>query len=626
MKQENNTFKKKFNLILIGSMTLLVVLGLIIIFTIFSIQRNVENTQRVSETSAQMALCQSAVRGFLLNAWSDTIFVKTGTNPEYEKFQAEVDKLNNNLQFLKENSSGKEIEFIDTTEKSSILLRDNFKRIAELIKERGFKNLGLEGKLREAVHKLENSDLLPDKTAVLTLRKHEKDFFLRRDIKYLESFEQDAPKLENKINALAESPEKYKLLECYQSYLSTFQTIVKVETEIGLNRSSGLRGNINHLIVTSIENLDHLNETFDKTTQNLIKATVSFISVIFLVIIAIVLVGLNKLIKPVFAPMQEIQLKATAISEGNLSVNFDDLKGNTVLKELIEGFEKIIYKFKTTMMQVEGISARQILTEVSIHSEKDEVGTTLNKIITQIKTIDEEEKRRTWHNEGLAKFATILRINDSDEASMYDNIICELVKYMNANQGALFIIEGDEAKDPHLAMKGCYAYDRKKFLNMRIEYAEGLTGMCWAEGQSIFLTDIPENYIRITSGIGGATPNAVIIVPIKFNDKVQGIIELASFSTFQDYQIKYMETLAESIGSAIHNIKTNVRTLALLQGSQEMTEELRAQEEEMRQNMEELQATQEEMERMSVNMRKEMEELRSENETFKIQLQKSDNK
>ena len=118
-------------MILIGSLTLLIVLGLIIIFTIFSIQKNVENTQRVSETSAKMALCQSAVRGFLLNAWSDTVFVKTGTNPEFEKFQTETELLDKNIQYLKQNSSDEEATILLTTEKSSHQLQQNFKRIGE---------------------------------------------------------------------------------------------------------------------------------------------------------------------------------------------------------------------------------------------------------------------------------------------------------------------------------------------------------------------------------------------------------------------------------------------------------------------------------------------------------------
>lgn len=619
MKQTKNSFKKKFNVILLGSLTLLTVLGTIIVLTIFSIKNNVENTQRVSETSTNIALCQSAVRGFLLNAWSDTLFVRTGSNQEFEKFQTEATALEVNLDYLRDNSSGEDLETVENTAKTFNELQQNFKRIAELIKERGFKNLGLEGKLRDAIHRLENSASITDKTPVLVLRKHEKDFFLRRDMKYFDNFEKDAPKLAAFLNTLPESADKVNLLDAYQTYLSTFKNVVDLETEIGLTRSSGIRNNINVSIGTSIDNLNKLNNRFDKRTKQLITTIIVFISLIFNVIIGVVFVGLNKLIKPVFEPMQDIQAKASEISGGNLSVQFDDHKNNEILKDLIEGFEKIIAKFKNTMWQVEQISTRQMLQELPIHSEKDEVGITVNKIISQIKTIDEEEKKRTWHNEGLAKFATILRLNNMEETEMYDTIVSQLVTYLEANQGILFIIEGENTKEPYLSMKGCYAYNRKKYLDVKIDFGEGLAGTCWAEGKTIFMTKVPQEYVRITSGLGDATPSSIVIVPIMFNDKVQGIIELASFEILEEFKIKFTEAIAESIGSAVHNIKTNTKTLALLQRSQEMTEELRSQEEEMRQSMEELQATQEEMKRMSTSVQNELEALKLENERLKTQ-------
>jgi PAS domain S-box-containing protein len=195
-------------------------------------------------------------------------------------------------------------------------------------------------------------------------------------------------------------------------------------------------------------------------------------------------------------------------------------------------------------------------------------------------------------------FGEILRTNNNDLNKLADEIISSLVKYLKANQGALYIIDDSTTEDEQtMSMKACYAWDKKKFINQKIFKGEGLSGQSWQEGDTVYLTDVPQNYVRITSGLGDANPTSVLIVPLKVNDQIFGIVEIASFSSFQEFEIEFVQKIAESIASTISTVKINARTHKLLEESQEMTVQMRAQEEEMRQNMEELQATQEEMQR-----------------------------
>jgi PAS domain S-box-containing protein len=230
-------------------------------------------------------------------------------------------------------------------------------------------------------------------------------------------------------------------------------------------------------------------------------------------------------------------------------------------------------------------------------SEHDVLGNALLNMRDNLAAVAEDDKKRNWATEGLAKFGEILRSNTNDLEKLSDEIISNLVKYLKANQGALYIMDDEEGEEQAMSMRACYAWDKKKYLNHKIHKGEGLSGQAWQEGDTIYLTEVPQNYIKISSGLGDANPTSVLIVPLKVNDQIFGVVEIASFNTFADFEIEFVQKIAESIASTISSVKINARTQRLLEESQEMTEQMRAQEEEMRQNMEELQATQEEMQR-----------------------------
>ena len=235
--------------------------------------------------------------------------------------------------------------------------------------------------------------------------------------------------------------------------------------------------------------------------------------------------------------------------------------------------------------------------------EKDNLSSALLNMRDRLKNVAEEDKKRNWSTEGFAKFGEILRTNTDDLKKLSDDIISHLVKYMKANQGSLFILNDFDSRDIYLELTACYAWDRKKFIQKKIAKGEGLVGQVWQEGESVFMTDVPNNYVHITSGLGEANPSSILIAPLKINDQIFGILEIASFKPFEKFEIEFVEKLGESIASTISGVKVNARTKKLLEESQQMTEEMKAQEEEIRQNMEEMQATQEEMLRAQDEMK-----------------------
>jgi PAS domain S-box-containing protein len=244
--------------------------------------------------------------------------------------------------------------------------------------------------------------------------------------------------------------------------------------------------------------------------------------------------------------------------------------------------------------------------ELKLSEENDPLGramidlrNNLNQNTSDQLARKKDDDQRNWVSEGLAKFGDILRGTFENMEEFSFNIISNLVKYMSSNQGGFFLIEQEADGNVFFDLKASYAYDRKKFADKRIEWGEGLIGTCALEKQSIYMTNIPDGYLEITSGLGMANPDHLLIVPLLVQDRVLGIIELASFKSFENFEIRFLESVAENTAITLSSLRSSIRTSGLLKESREQAEALAHQEEKMRLNMEELKQTQEEAARQA---------------------------
>lgn len=257
-------------------------------------------------------------------------------------------------------------------------------------------------------------------------------------------------------------------------------------------------------------------------------------------------------------------------------------------------------------------------TEFTPLSDEDVLGHSLIEMREELKKAKNEEeiraeenRQRTWSSQGVALFSDIQRKHSDNINELTFEIISNMVQYTNSNQGGIFIVNDNDRENIFLEMTACYAYDRQKFLKRKIEIGEGLVGRCYQEHEKIFLTDIPKNYIKISSGLGEESPKCLLLVPLAYNDNIYGIMEIASFNIYKEYEIEFMERIGESIAATISSVKANVQTQMLLEQSQQQAEEMSAQEEEMRQNMEELRATQEQSTRREQELIRELETIKN---------------
>jgi PAS domain S-box-containing protein len=206
---------------------------------------------------------------------------------------------------------------------------------------------------------------------------------------------------------------------------------------------------------------------------------------------------------------------------------------------------------------------------------------------------NKKESEEAWIAEGKEIISDILRNHNKIE-ELSTQVIANLIKYVNAIQGVLFLYNEETQKLTNIAT---YAYNRSKHVQREFAIGQGLIGECAYEMDIIYRTEIPDDYFTITSGIlGDCKPQSLLIVPLIAEDKLQGVIEMASLEPeFSELKILFMRELGEIIARTIFNLSVNQKTERLLLEAQKMTMELQENEEQLRQNAEEMRATQEEL-------------------------------
>jgi GAF domain-containing protein len=347
-------------------------------------------------------------------------------------------------------------------------------------------------------------------------------------------------------------------------------------------------------------------QELSRSSRNLKRITLFLGSVI----VGLGLLFAYILVRNITRPINYIKDVVVKLGRGEL-VDDDKTRifSNDEIGEMVVATDNLVTGLKGTSVFAENIGGGKYDSQFTPLSDHDVLGNSLLRMRDSLARIAEDDKKRNWTTEGIAKFGEILRSNNSDVQKLSDEIIGNLVRYLKANQGALYLIDdADAGEEKTMSMISCYAWEKKKFVNQKIHRGEGLAGQAWQEMDVIYLTDVPQNYIKIVSGLGDSNPTSILIVPLKVNDEIYGVVEIASFYLIADHEIEFVKKIAESIAATISTVKINERTQKLLTESQQMTEEMRAQEEEMRQNMEELQATQEGMKRQEQDLIQSMEE------------------
>ncbi len=258
-------------------------------------------------------------------------------------------------------------------------------------------------------------------------------------------------------------------------------------------------------------------------------------------------------------------------------------------------------------------------------SNKDTLGLALLNMRDSIQAAAKRDDEQNWIVTGVAEIGDILRSTDN-LAELGDRVVAYLTNKIGAIQGAFYVVNEEEGSQPVIEMTASYAYHKKKYLQARFRFAEGLVGQAAIEQDTLLRTEIPNNYVTITSGLlGDRRPRCILVVPlitvVGSEKQVFGVMEFAGFEKFSPRNVRFINEVSEIIARTVFNIKVNETTRKLLEQSQRQSEELQIQQEVLRQNAEEMQATQEELKRTNQALEQQIEQVNHAQKRMEVLLE-----
>ncbi|MEN8121769.1 MAG: GAF domain-containing protein [Bacteroidota bacterium] len=276
-------------------------------------------------------------------------------------------------------------------------------------------------------------------------------------------------------------------------------------------------------------------------------------------------------------------------------------RSNDELAEMARSLNQLMTTLNETANFAKKIGQGDFTAGYKALSDKDVLGNALIDMKNNLQKAQEQEdirileqKKLSWAQEGISELGDVLRKSTENLEEYLFNIISKVVNYLKAEQGGIFLLNDDDPEKPFLELRTAFAYDHKKVLKANIEIGESLVGRCFQEKELIHLTNLPDGYTFISSGLGGHDPKSLLLLPLMFENETFGVIEIASLHTFADFEIDFLRSIGERIASSISAASRNLKTKDLLEKYQIQSEEIQQREQAIQENLIELQKVQKE--------------------------------
>ncbi|MCO5975079.1 HAMP domain-containing protein [Actinoallomurus soli] len=288
-------------------------------------------------------------------------------------------------------------------------------------------------------------------------------------------------------------------------------------------------------------------------------------------------------------------------SEGRLGGQAEVEGVSGTWKRLTESVNELASNLTTQVRAIASVAsavARGDLTgsvSVEARGEVAELKDNVNLMVANLRETTRANQQQDWLKTNLARIAGLMQ-GHRDLMEVARLIMSEVTPLSSAQYGAFYLAEEADDGTPELVLKTGYGLSQDKIDKVRFHMGDGLVGQAALEHKPIFVHDLPAGYITVGTGLGQASPLNLIVLPILFESRVLGAIELASFSPFSEVHLAFFDQFVETIGVTINTITANSRTEALLAESQRLTAELQDRSSELQRQQEELQRSNAELE------------------------------
>ncbi len=214
----------------------------------------------------------------------------------------------------------------------------------------------------------------------------------------------------------------------------------------------------------------------------------------------------------------------------------------------------------------------------------------------------EKEKIQTWVNNGIALVNEIISQNKSDFKMLSNRALVDMIKYVDARVGAMFLVDKDAEGNQILEMVANYGCGTDYKLANNVVYpGNGLVGATFADKEIRHITDVPDNYLKVSSGLGKSTPKSLLLIPMIYEEQAVGVVEIASFNEFTQAEINLLKRCADIVAGSIKTVRMNEENLNLIGQFKQQAELLQQKEENMRHSLNELEYYREMYEKFKAN-------------------------
>jgi len=388
-----------------------------------------------------------------------------------------------------------------------------------------------------------------------------------------------------------------------------------------------IEGEVDLELLNQIRQLQtHFGDFAKETNQiaNTVNTVLVSLTSLMILLIAIFISSISYIInksisKPVDILVQNFKLLNKGILQERLRYNSESELGI-----LTESFNEIQFGFSRIIHNIQKVAEGNYSVKLKPRSKEDEFTNTFNKIVDQLEAAHIKNEETNWFRSGMNSLNAKLR-GDQEIAEISNNALQFAINFLDAELGALYIYNEVDEIFNLVAAHGLPDKNQFKF----IKKGHGLIGSMADNREIKHIKDLPKDYFSIFSGTGEISPKDLMLVPLVFNNRLWGVMELASIREFTPLQIKFIEAANETVTINIASSIARERLEDLLETTQDQANELQVQQEELRVANEELEEQTKILTENEKKLQVQQEELRVANEeleerTNQLELQKNE--